>query len=65
MEDLEQLTLVRRHLFEILAKVIVDLDEDRVSPESFQSFTFTWKVAMRAVSYQETSLKNQPNPQSA
>lgn len=58
MEDLEQLILLRSHLFEILAKVIVDLDEDRVSPESFQSFTFTWKVAMRAVSHRETLLRN-------
>ncbi|WP_019505511.1 TAXI family TRAP transporter solute-binding subunit [Pleurocapsa sp. PCC 7319] len=58
MEDLEQLILVRRHLFEILAKVIVDLDEDRVSPESFQSFTFTWKIAMKAASHQETILRN-------
>ncbi len=58
MEDLEQLIRLRRHLFEILDKVVIDLDEDRVSPESFQSFTFTWKVAMREVSHRETLLRN-------
>lgn len=60
IEDIEQLTLVRHHLFEILAQVIVDLDEDRVSPESFQSFTFTWEVAMKAVTHRETLLINYP-----
>ncbi|MDJ0651130.1 MAG: hypothetical protein QNJ60_20745 [Xenococcaceae cyanobacterium MO_188.B19] len=49
---------LRSHLFEILAKVVVDLDQDRVSPESFQSFTFTWKVAMRAVTHRETLLRD-------
>ncbi|MDJ0747347.1 MAG: TAXI family TRAP transporter solute-binding subunit [Xenococcaceae cyanobacterium MO_167.B27] len=58
MEDLEQLILLRSHLFEILAKVIVDLDKDRVSPESFESFTFTWKVAMRTVRERETLLRD-------
>ena len=58
MEDLEQLIQLRCHLFEILDKVVIDLDRDRVSPESFQSFTFTWKVAMREVSHRETLLRN-------
>ena len=58
LEDLEQLIQLRSHLFEILAKVVVDLDQDRISPESFQSFTFTWKVAMRAVSHRETLLRD-------
>ena len=56
IEDLEQLTLVRTHLFEILNKIVIDLDRDRVSPESFQSFTFTWEVAMKTLIYQETLL---------
>lgn len=46
IQDLEQLAVVRRHLFEIFQKVVVDLDKDRISPESFQSFTFPWEVAL-------------------
>ena len=56
LEDLEQLTHLRHHLFEILRQVVVDLDEDRVSLESFQSFTFTWQVAMMAISHREALL---------
>ncbi len=58
MEELEQLIRLRSHLLELLAKVVVDLDRDRVSPESFQSFTFTWKVAMREVSHRESLLRD-------
>ncbi len=58
MEELEQLMGLRSHLLELLAKVVVDLDRDRVSPESFQSFTFTWKVAMREVSHRESLLRD-------
>ena len=58
MEELEQLIRLRSHLWELLAKVVVDLDRDRVSPESFQSFTFTWKVAMREVSHRESLLRD-------
>ena len=58
LNDLEQLALLRQHLFEILKQVVVDLDEDRVSLESFQSFTFTWEVAMMAASHRETLLNN-------
>ena len=56
IKDLEQLASVRRHLFKILEQVVVDLDRDRVSPESFQSFTFIWEVAMAAISQREMLL---------
>ena len=57
LDNLEQLNHLRTHLFEILEQVVVDLDEDRVSAESFQSFTFTWKVAMNTISDREALLK--------
>lgn len=57
-EDLEQLAAVRRHLFEIFHKVVVDLDEDRISPESFQSFTFPWEVAVTTIRHREMILMN-------
>lgn len=44
---------IRAKLFEIFEKVIVDLDKDRISPESFQSFTFTWDVALSAIHHRE------------
>jgi TRAP transporter TAXI family solute receptor len=56
IKDLEQLASVRRHLFKILEQVVVDLDRDRVSPESFQSFTFIWEVAMTAIRQREIFL---------
>ncbi|MGK7876940.1 MAG: TAXI family TRAP transporter solute-binding subunit [Xenococcaceae cyanobacterium] len=58
IEDLEQLAVVRRHLFEIFEKVVVDLDQDRISPESFQSFTFPWEVAVKAIRHREMLLMN-------
>ncbi len=61
IQDLEQLAVVRRHLFEIFQKVVVDLDKARISPESFQSFTFPWKVAVTTIHHQELLLLNLPS----
>ncbi len=58
IEDLEQLAEIRRKLFEIFEKVVVDLDKDRISPESFQSFTFPWEVALTTIRHRETILFN-------
>ena len=46
-EDLPQLKKVRSQLLEMLNEVIVDLDKDLISPESFQSFTFPWQGDFR------------------
>ncbi|MEB3338191.1 MAG: hypothetical protein VKJ46_12060, partial [Leptolyngbyaceae bacterium] len=48
-KDFKQITEARHKLFTIFKEVINDLDEDRITPESFQSFTFTWETAMAAV----------------
>jgi uncharacterized protein len=58
IEDLEQLAQVHRELFEIFHKVVVDLDKDRISPESFQSFTFPWEVAVTTIRHREMILTN-------
>lgn len=58
VNDFEQLQLVRDKLFEILRKVVVDLDQDRISPESFQSFTFPWEVAINTLRHREIVLIN-------
>lgn len=58
VNDFEQLQVVRDKLFEILRKVVVDLDLDRISPESFQSFTFPWEVAINTLRHREIILIN-------
>ncbi|NEQ31486.1 MAG: C4-dicarboxylate ABC transporter substrate-binding protein, partial [Leptolyngbya sp. SIO4C5] len=60
-QDLEDLKLIRQQLFKILQQVVVDLDIDRISPESFQSFTFPWEVAINTIRHQEVLLtQNSP-----
>lgn len=57
--DIKDLERARTELFEILRKVVVDLDKDRISPESFQSFTFPWEVAITTLRHQEMLLLTQ------
>jgi uncharacterized protein len=52
-QDIQELEQIRRQLFEILHKVVTDLDKDRISPESFQSFTFPWEVAVTSLRHRE------------
>ena len=62
IEDAESLRGARHELFEIFAQVVIDLDEDRISPESFQSFTFTWEVADRALRHREALMSRSLRP---
>ncbi len=61
-EDFDELQDLRQQLLEILRKVVVDLDIDRISPESFQSFTFPWEVANTAIRHQEIILSGRTIP---
>lgn len=56
--DLTELETIRNQLFEILRQVVVDLDVDRISPESFQSFTFPWETAITTLRHREMLLMN-------
>lgn len=56
--DLEQLHQARQSLLEILEAVVIDLDKDRISPESFQSFTMPWDVAITTLRHRETIILN-------
>ena len=56
--DFDELQNLRQQLLEILRKVVVDLDIDKISPESFQSFTFPWEVANTAIRHQEIILNS-------
>ncbi len=53
---LAELQTLRQQLFSILRQVVIDLDVDKISPESFQSFTFPWEVAMTTLHHQELVL---------
>ncbi|MEM7062877.1 MAG: TAXI family TRAP transporter solute-binding subunit [Cyanobacteria bacterium P01_B01_bin.77] len=57
-KNYDELQNLRQQLLEILRKVVVDLDIDRISPESFQSFTFPWEVANTAIRHQEIILNS-------
>ncbi|MBD2464729.1 TAXI family TRAP transporter solute-binding subunit [Oscillatoria sp. FACHB-1407] len=59
MTDLHQLEAARHRLFDILCKVVVDLDKDRISAESFQSFTFPWEVAIATIRHREMVLRSE------
>lgn len=61
-KDFNELQELRQQLLEILRKVVVDLDIDRISPESFQSFTFPWEVANTAIRHQEIILSGRKTP---
>jgi uncharacterized protein len=56
--DSDELEAIRCHLFEIFEKVIIDLDRDRITSESFQAFRFPWEVALSTVRHRETLLLN-------
>lgn len=57
-DDLKELEAIRNQLFEILRRVVIDLDVDKISPESFQSFTFPWEVAITTLRHREMVVMN-------
>ena len=59
-EDMEELEKARLQLFEIFRQVLEDLDRDKLSPESYQTFTFPWQVAMSEIQHREMLLLNLP-----
>jgi TRAP transporter TAXI family solute receptor len=56
IENLHELREVRQKLFDIFRRVLEDLDEDRISAESFQLFTFPCEVALSAMRHHELIL---------
>jgi len=57
-QRLQELEAIHAQLLRIFGQVVVDLDEDRISPESFQSFTFPFEVALSSIRHQELLLTN-------
>ncbi len=48
-KNFQNIEQIRQKLFEKFEKVVNALDHDRITPESFQSFTFTWEAAIAAL----------------
>ncbi|MGB3202508.1 MAG: TAXI family TRAP transporter solute-binding subunit [Nodosilinea sp.] len=59
--SLDDLAALRETLFDILKRVVTDLDVDRITNESFESFTFPWEIANNAIRYQEMLLRSRPS----
>lgn len=60
-EDIPELTQVRNRLFDIFHNVVVDLDHDKITSDSFQSFSFTWNVALSTIRHKEMLLNKIPH----
>ncbi|MGL5083973.1 MAG: TAXI family TRAP transporter solute-binding subunit [Microcoleaceae cyanobacterium] len=58
ISDIEHLEEIRHQLFQIFKEVVIELDGDRISAESFQSFTFTWQAAIATIRHQENLLRS-------
>jgi uncharacterized protein len=63
-QSFQELDAIREELFEIFNRVVVDLDNDKISPQSFQSFTFPWEVAINTIRHHERVLRSDPHYQS-
>lgn len=58
--DRPELENLQQQLFKVLRQVIEDLDLDRIDSESFQSFTFTWEMAINTIRHQEIIVLSLP-----
>jgi TRAP transporter TAXI family solute receptor len=56
LDDVSLVRKARDELFRILKEVVEDLDKDRITPESFGSFSFTWETALKTVRDREKVL---------
>ncbi len=57
-QSLPELQAIQRQLLVILHQVITDLDQDRITAESFQSFAFSWEMAATAIRHREIMMKS-------
>lgn len=48
-----EFSAIRRELFDIFEKVIVDLDNDRIEEKSLLSFSFAWQVAASTLNHRQ------------
>lgn len=57
-QSLAELSALREKLFDILKRVVSDLDVDRITSESFESFTFPWEIANNTIRHREMVLRS-------
>jgi TRAP transporter TAXI family solute receptor len=57
-KSLTELNRLRQQLFDILKRVVTDLDVDRITSESFESFTFPWEIANNTIRHQEIVIRS-------
>ncbi len=57
--SIQELHILRQQLFEILKRVVTDLDVDRITNESFEAFTFPWEIAINTIRHQEYLIRDQ------
>jgi uncharacterized protein len=55
----KELMVLRQKLFDILKRVVTDLDVDKINSESFEAFTFPWEIAINTIRHQEVMVRNQ------
>lgn len=59
IEDSAQLDEIQKKLFEIFQQAVEDLDNDRISAETFHAFSIPWQVAITSIRHRETLLQQQ------
>lgn len=57
-QDIKRIRKLRNELLEILATVVDALDNDKISPEGFNFFSFTWNVSFTVLKDREEELLN-------
>jgi len=55
--DIQFLRETKEELIRMLEDVIDDLDRDRIHPEGFNFFSFTWNVAYNTLKEQEENVQ--------
>jgi len=55
--NINEINSLKNRMMKILENVVNELDEDRISNDGFQVFSFTWKVIYEIISEKERELK--------
>jgi hypothetical protein len=50
---------IQEKLFDIFQQAVEDLDNDRISAETFHAFSIPWQVAITSIRHRETLLQQQ------
>jgi TRAP transporter TAXI family solute receptor len=56
--EIAKLAKTRKKLLIMLHQVVQELDEDKITPETFQTFAFTWEAAITSIRHREWIITN-------